>query len=159
MSRIIILSCISIIGLLVLGISTITAKRYDPTWASFDTRPIPAWYDEAKIGIFIHWGVFSVPGMADAWFWYAWVTKDPTVMAFMAKYYPPDFTYADFAPQFKAEFFDPKRWADLFEAAGAKYVFCLFFEVKVVADFCTNLLHFISFYFRTFMRITLSSFK
>jgi len=122
MSRNIIMMSISIFGLLVAGISTITAKRYDPNWASIDTRPIPTWYDEAKIGIFLHWGVFSVPSFSNEWFWYSWRTKDPSVVDFMAKNYPPDFTYADFAPQFKAEFFDPNQWADIFQAAGAKYV-------------------------------------
>lgn len=40
----------------------------------------------------------------------------------MKRNYPPDFTYADFAPKFTTEFFDPKSWATLFEKAGAKYV-------------------------------------
>lgn len=46
--------------------------EYDPTWESLDGRPLPSWYDEAKIGIFIHWGVFSVPGIASEWFWKQW---------------------------------------------------------------------------------------
>jgi len=41
----------------------------------------------------------------------------------MKNNYPPDFTYADFAPQFKAEFFNPDKWVDIFKAAGAKYGF------------------------------------
>lgn len=48
------------------------AKRYEPTWESLDTRPIPKWFDEAKFGIFIHWGVFSVPSYVDEWFWNYW---------------------------------------------------------------------------------------
>ena len=39
-------------------------KRYDPTWESLDSRPAPAWYLDAKFGIFIHWGVYSVPAFA-----------------------------------------------------------------------------------------------
>lgn len=44
---------------------------YRPTWDSLDSRPLPSWYDNAKFGIFIHWGVFSVPAMGE-WFWYNW---------------------------------------------------------------------------------------
>lgn len=43
--------------------------RYQPTWDSLDARPLPAWFDEAKFGIFIHWGVFSVPSFGSEWFW------------------------------------------------------------------------------------------
>ena len=45
---------------------------YQPTWDSLDSRPLPAWYDEAKFGIFIHWGVFSVPSFVSEWFWWYW---------------------------------------------------------------------------------------
>lgn len=45
---------------------------YLPTWDSLDKRPLPKWYDEAKIGIFIHWGVFSVPSFGSEWFWMEW---------------------------------------------------------------------------------------
>lgn len=42
---------------------------YKPDWKDLDSRPLPRWYDEAKIGIFIHWGVFSVPSFGSEWFW------------------------------------------------------------------------------------------
>jgi alpha-L-fucosidase len=42
-------------------------QQYTPDWTSIDARPLPAWYDESKIGIFIHWGVFSVPSIASEW--------------------------------------------------------------------------------------------
>lgn len=45
---------------------------YEPTWESLETRPLPKWYDEAKIGIFIHWGVYSVPSYDGEWFWKHW---------------------------------------------------------------------------------------
>ena len=45
---------------------------YLPTWDSLDKRPLPAWYDQAKFGIFIHWGVFSVPSFVSEWFWWYW---------------------------------------------------------------------------------------
>ena len=94
--------------------------RYQPNWASLETRPIPAWYDQAKFGIFIHWGTFSVPSFGSALFWDYWKHGVPQYVNFMKKNYPPDFTYADFAAQFKAEFYDPDKWADLFKAAGAR---------------------------------------
>ncbi len=45
-----------------------TEQQYTPDWASIDSRPLPAWYDESKIGIFIHWGVFSVPSIGSEWY-------------------------------------------------------------------------------------------
>ncbi|CAG5122114.1 unnamed protein product [Candidula unifasciata] len=95
---------------------------YEPNWDSLDTRPLPSWYDEAKLGIFIHWGVFSVPSFSSEWFWWRWQgTTTPAVEDFMAKNYKPDFTYADFATEFTAEFFDAVEWAELFQSSGAKY--------------------------------------
>src|SRR5688572_24159968 len=44
--------------------------KYEPNWESLDARPLPAWYDQSKIGIFIHWGVFSVPSYGSEWFWH-----------------------------------------------------------------------------------------
>jgi hypothetical protein len=45
-----------------------TEQQYTPDWASLDTRPLPAWYDDSKVGIFIHWGVFSVPSIGSEWY-------------------------------------------------------------------------------------------
>lgn len=105
--------------------------KYSPTWESLDSRPIPTWYDEAKLGIFIHFGVFSAPsfgaphsgGTASEWFWWYWqgVHSKPFV-DFMEQNYPPDFVYADFAPMFTAEFFDADEWAEIFKSSGAKYM-------------------------------------
>lgn len=108
--------------LLAAGVASIQG-RYSPTWDSLDTRPIPPWYDEAKVGIFLHWGVFSVPSFGSEWFWHNWkVAKNPDIERFMEKNYKPDFAYPEFAPGFTAEFFDPDRWANLFEKSGARYV-------------------------------------
>ncbi|CAM4903004.1 unnamed protein product [Rotaria socialis] len=84
-------------------------QQYTPDWKSLDTRPLPAWYDESKIGIFIHWGVFSVPSFESEWFWWDWKGSNPSpaAVAFMNRTYPPDWTYADFASQFRAEFYNP----------------------------------------------------
>ncbi len=109
--------------LLLLGLEA-NNNHYQPTWESIDSRPLPLWYDEAKFGIFIHWGVFSVPSFGDAvaeWFWYGWKHDHyPSNVEFMKKHYPPDFTYQDFAPQFKAELFEPDYWADILKASGAR---------------------------------------
>ena len=110
------------VQLLICYLLNTAVAQYEPTWQSIDSRPLPQWYDEAKVGIFLHWGVFSVPGFG-AGFWWNWQgSQNPATVEFMKKNYPPDFTYADFAPQFKAEFFNPDQWVDLFKAAGAKYI-------------------------------------
>ncbi|XP_023344127.1 alpha-L-fucosidase [Eurytemora carolleeae] len=102
-------------------------SRYQPTWESLDTRPLPSWYDEAKIGVFMHWGPYSVPGVASEWFWFQWKRNDPnnagdqSVVQYMNKYYPPDFKYQEFGSQLRAEFFNATEWADIVASSGAKY--------------------------------------
>lgn len=115
---------IKVLFSVILVLSYSECIKYAPDWSSLDTRPLPKWYDDAKVGIFIHWGVFSVPGFRSEWFWWDWQGDKPTpdVVEFMNKNYPPNFQYGDFAPEFKAEFFDPQQWASLFNASGAKYV-------------------------------------
>lgn len=83
------------------------STRYEPTWDSLDSRPLPSWYDDAKFGIFVHWGVYSVPAISGEWFWYNWKEKqDPAVVRFMETQYPPGWAYQAFAPLFTARFFD-----------------------------------------------------
>ena len=103
--------------------STVASAQYQPNWESLDKRPLPSWYDQAKFGIFMHWGVYSVPSFGSEWFWWNWQgSKSPEYVDFMEKNYPPGFTYPDFAPMFKAEMFDPTKWANLFQQSGAKYI-------------------------------------
>lgn len=59
-------------------------KRYEPTWDSLDSRPLPQWFDDAKFGIFIHWGVFSVPSFGSEWFWINWKS---ILIRFMYNFY------------------------------------------------------------------------
>jgi hypothetical protein len=70
------LQCVSVlVGAIVAshyGSVEASILRYDPTWDSLDYRPLPQWYDDAKFGIFIHWGVFSVPSFGSEWFWSSW---------------------------------------------------------------------------------------
>ena len=103
---------------------SVTSAQYTPTWDSLDSRPLPQWYDDAKVGIFIHWGVFSVPSFGDEWFWTRW--KDPfdpqnaKFVDFMKRNYRPGFTYQDFAAEFTTQLFDPDLWADLLQRSGAR---------------------------------------
>ncbi len=103
-------------------IGVILSIDYKPTWDSIDARPLPSWYDEAKFGIFITWGAFSVPSFGDEWFLYFWKTGVPEYVKYMKENYKPGFTYADFGPQFTAEFYNPDEWANVFKESGAKYV-------------------------------------
>ncbi|KAK3787880.1 hypothetical protein RRG08_022173 [Elysia crispata] len=100
--------------------------KYEPNWESIDSRPLPVWYDQGKIGIFLHWGVFSVPSYSSEWFWYHWQGPQPfpSVVNFMKNNYKPDFTYADFAKDFSVQegIFKPDYWADIFNASGARYI-------------------------------------
>lgn len=101
----------------------IEQKPYTPDWPSLDSRPLPVWYDDAKFGIFVHWGVFSVPAYGSEWFWWYWKgEKRPEFENFVKKNYPPGFSYADFASHFTAELYDPVEWARIFKSSGAKYV-------------------------------------
>ncbi len=107
----------------ILALISVVLSRYQPTWDSLDKRPLPQWYDEAKFGIFIHWGVFSVPSFAPkcTWFWWNWQgAKQKKFLEFMERNYRPDFTYPDFAPMFTAEFFDPNHFVDVVKASGAQ---------------------------------------
>jgi len=97
------------------------AKKYEPTWESLDTRPAPLWYDEAKFGIFMHWGPYSVPGLVSEWFWAYWKGGNKEIVNFMQKNYPPNFQYQEFGPMFRAEFFNATEWVDIVASSGAKY--------------------------------------
>lgn len=87
-------------------------------------RPIPQWWRDAKFGIFIHWGVYSVPSFADRDYaeWYKEHKRRGKAKEFHERVYGKEFQYEDFAEMFHAEFFDPYDWAELFREAGAKYV-------------------------------------
>ncbi len=96
-------------------------------WDSLKNYQIPDWYQDAKFGIFMHWGLYSVPGYANEWYsrnmYQQGLTWDDAFKHHVATYGPQDkFGYKDFIPMFKAEKFDPEQWAKLFKEAGAKYV-------------------------------------
>jgi alpha-L-fucosidase len=107
------------------------AVPYDGSWESLQKMPVPAWFDDGKIGIFIHWGPYSVLGYKKGDQGYA--EHAPKEMYADTKHYypvfkkrfgaaPPEFGYKDLVDHFKAEKWDPNAWASLFEEVGAKYV-------------------------------------
>ena len=93
-------------------------------WESLQKFDAPDWYRDAKFGIFIHWGVYSVPAFGSEWYpRLMYQTGTPEFKHHIASYGPQDkFGYKDFVPKFKAERYDPVAWAELFKKAGAKYV-------------------------------------
>ncbi|WP_338877476.1 alpha-L-fucosidase (plasmid) [Spirosoma sp. SC4-14] len=113
-------------------------KSYQPTWSSLDARPVPGWFEDAKFGIFVHWGVYSVPaysptvrdsvGIYDRYAEHYWrrLYDGGKTQHFFEEFhkqnYAPGTTYQDLARDFKAELFKPDEWATLFERSGAKYV-------------------------------------
>jgi len=102
------------------------AQNYQPDWLSLDKRPTPQWFKDSKFGIFIHWGVYSVPGWSTKgnyaeWYQQGLQTTDTARQNFhKAKF--GNRTYYDLANDFKAELFNPDDWAKLFERSGAKYI-------------------------------------
>ncbi len=97
---------------------------FQATWDSLGEIKVPEWYQKAKFGIFIHWGVYSVPAFGSEWYSRNMYIKGSQEYEHHLAAYgaPKDFGYKDFIPMFKAENFDPGVWADLFQKAGAKYV-------------------------------------
>jgi alpha-L-fucosidase len=102
------------------------SQNYTASWESLDSRPVPQWYKDAKFGIFIHWGVYSVPGYSPKGSYAEWYQNrlrsgdSATIKYQNAKF--GNTSYYDFAKQFKAELFNPDEWANLFEQSGAKYI-------------------------------------
>jgi alpha-L-fucosidase len=121
-------------------VTPLSAQTYQPTWESVDKRPTPDWFTEAKFGIFIHWGVYSVPAYAPVipgklayaeWYWHQMTEGrdnpkanaiETGTWAYQQKMFGPDYKYQNFAPQFRAQLFDPDQWAAIFAQSGAKYV-------------------------------------
>ena len=117
----------TLFSLQLLFVCLLGAQTYQSNWNSLDQRPIPAWFTDAKFGIFVHWGVYSVPAYAPVipgklayseWYWHA-ITEgqksnagpvDAGGWEMHKKLYGADYAYANFARQFRAELFDPAHW-------------------------------------------------
>ena len=124
-----------------------SARRFEPTLESLRRHPVPAWYDDAKLGIFVHWTMASVPAFAPRDLdilellrtryddlqaetpyveWYENSLKIPgsSVWKYHREHYG-ERPYASFREDFERggiARFDPDAWADAFRAAGARYV-------------------------------------
>ena len=115
------------IVLLSLCLIMLNAKKYDSNWESLNSRPTPQWFKDAKFGIFIHWGLYSVPawgpkGSYAEWYLNGLLNNDTARIKFHQENYGVDFQYRDFINDFTAQKYDPDEWASLFKKAGAKYV-------------------------------------
>ncbi|MEU9991770.1 alpha-L-fucosidase [Streptomyces sp. NPDC048045] len=106
---------------------TLGTADYAPTGASLSAHQAPYWFQGAKFGIFIHWGVYSVPAWSPVgkqyaeWYWNHMQDPANAVYAYHRDTYGADFAYDDFIPRFTADKFDPRAWVELFRDAGAQY--------------------------------------
>ena len=102
----------------------IAAGTYDATWDSLCTHQTPDWYRRAKLGIFIHWGIYSVPAFGNEWYSRNMYNPQREEYVHHRNTYgnQKDFGYKDFIPLFRGEHFDPKQWIALFKKAGARYI-------------------------------------
>ncbi|CAG7850065.1 Alpha-L-fucosidase; AltName: Full=Alpha-L-fucoside fucohydrolase; Flags: Precursor [Serendipita indica DSM 11827] len=108
---------------------TIDGDAYEPTKASLSRHETPRWWRNAKFGIFIHWGVYSVPGWVPTGYyeeWYHWWIHNPAQSSnilwnYHRKTYGEEIVYDDFIPQFDGSKFNASQWINLFASAGAKY--------------------------------------
>lgn len=103
---------------------TIANGRYKADWSSLSSHKIPDWYYEAKFGIFIHWGIYSVPAYACEWYPRWMYNPTSHEYEFHKKNFgdPSVFGYKDFISMFKGENFDADQWVELFKNAGARYI-------------------------------------
>ncbi len=121
--------------------------RYKPTIKSVKKHPLPEWFKDAKLGIFVHWGLYSVPAYAPKrniidnlreggwryhfqnnpyaeWYMNSMDIEGSDPWRYHRKRYGKDFDYKDFVQPFteSVKKWDPDRWASLFEKSGAEYV-------------------------------------
>ncbi len=103
---------------------TIAKGPFQADWGSLSRYRVPEWYRNAKFGIFIHWGIYSVPGFGSEWYSRNMYIKDSAEFKHHVETYGKhaEFGYKDFIPMFTADKFDPDAWAELFVRAGARYV-------------------------------------
>lgn len=102
--------------------------QYQKDWAEIDKRPLPAWFNKAKFGIFVVWGPYSVPSYAPVgpngyaeWYWARLLKGDPDIVKFHERVYG-DTKVEDLIHDFTADFFNADDWCNLFAESGAKYV-------------------------------------
>jgi len=118
--------------------------KYEATIESLNKHPLPAWYADAKLGIFIHWGLYSVPGWAvltpegeklspeeylkrnpyAEWYYNTLRLEGSPTQAYHKEHYGANYNYYNFAETFDKETqkWKPEEWAQVFKMAGARYV-------------------------------------
>jgi len=104
--------------------NTVTEVKYTENWDSLAKHEAaPKWYQDAKLGIYLHWGVYSVPAFGTEWYPRNMHFKGRKENKHHIETYGElnEFGYHDFVPMFKGEHFDPQAWAALFKKAGAKF--------------------------------------
>ena len=108
-----------------------TAQQVKPSWESLNERVYPQWFQDAKLGIFVPWGLYSVPAYASKegygeWFYRGLMQKEPERMRIMSYYAdttkPVFDQYKELTNYWHAELWNPEDWAVLFQNAGARYV-------------------------------------
>jgi alpha-L-fucosidase len=99
-------------------------QSFEPTWESLRGYRVPAWYEDGKFGIFIHWGLYCVPAFDNEWYPRHMYRQGERAFDHHVATFGPqnEFGYKDFIPHFQAEHFDPQAWAALFAEAGARFV-------------------------------------
>lgn len=104
--------------------NVIEAGPYKADWSSLSRHQVPEWYQQDKLGIFIHWGIYSVPAYGNEWYPRSMYDKNCAEFEHHRATYGEhkDFGYKDFIPMFKAEKFNAEEWIYLFKKAGIKYV-------------------------------------
>ena len=97
---------------------------YTPDYDSLSRHGVPRWFRDGKLGIFLHWGVYSVPAFGNEWYPRNMYIRGSREYEHHRKTYgdQKDFGYKNFIPMFQAQNFDPDAWAELLAASGAKYV-------------------------------------
>lgn len=102
-------------------------KSWEPSEESLSQHKAPRWFDQDKFGIFIHWGLYSVPawgppgGMYSEWYWSNYNHPQDATYDYHAKTWGKHFEYDDFIPLFKPRHFNPREWLDLITDSGANY--------------------------------------
>jgi len=108
-------------------VNAAVGEEYEPTWESLNAHAVPEWFEDAKFGLFIHWGVYSVPAWAPVgeyaeWYWHSMKQVGSPTWNHHRENYGENFTYDDFIPMFRAENYDPDEWVSIAKDAGMKYI-------------------------------------
>jgi alpha-L-fucosidase len=99
-------------------------SRFEANWESLQRYQTPAWYEDGKFGIFIHWGPYCVPAFGNEWYPRNMYLQSSREFVYHRKVFGDQskFGYKDFIPMLTAERFDASQWAALFRQAGAQFV-------------------------------------